>query len=199
MLSIVLPMVLFAIASCLSPGPVNVLAASTGARTGIWGALPYVAGASGSLAIIVWLVGSGLNHVLRNHPAVTQALQFVGAAYLLYLAVKIARAQPVSQLQHTEQLASLMRGFWSQTLNPKAWLVALSGISLYVTTQPGRQGVLLLFCAICGLVCFVSVASWAAMGMVIGRWLDNARFQMLFNRTMAALLALTVLAMLAST
>jgi threonine/homoserine/homoserine lactone efflux protein len=197
-------MALFALAGAISPGPVNVMASSLGAAQGFVRALPHVLGATLSYCGVVWLMGSGLQMVLLAYPQIAQVTQYAGAAYLLYLAVCIARAQPGTPDAAPQGAGAvhfwtrgLLQGALTQSLNPKAWLVALSGVSLFVPDGPDGTQRLLLFCAISGLVCFGSVAAWAALGQLIRRWLAHAPHQRLFNRLLAALLVFTVYSMLA--
>ncbi len=197
-------MAFFALAGAISPGPVNVIASALGAAQGFVRALPHVLGATLSYCGVVWLMGSSLQVVLVSYPEIAQVTQYVGAAYLLYLAVRIARAQPsvpgaAPQASSALQVWSqgLLQGALTQSLNPKAWLVALSGVSLFVPEGPDSTQRLLMFCAISGVVCFVSVAAWAALGKLIRRLLAHAPYQRLFNRLLAALLVVTVYSMLA--
>lgn len=212
MLSVWFPMFLFALTGAISPGPVNLIAASIGASAGFVRALPHVAGASLSYAAIVWLMGTSLQRVLVAQPQVAHALQWAGAAYLLYLAWRIATARPTAGAAPASggpdgtddpagpveppTASGLLQGGLTQSLNPKAWLVALSGVSLFVTAGPDARMLLLGFCLISGVVCFASVAAWAALGQLVGKWLTQARYQLVFNRTMAALLAMVVFTML---
>lgn len=211
-------MFLFALTGAISPGPVNLIAASIGASAGFVRALPHVAGASLSYAAIVWLMGTSLQRVLVAQPQVAHALQWAGAAYLLYLAWRIATARPTVGAAPASggpdgpdapansadpagpveppAASGLLQGGLTQSLNPKAWLVALSGVSLFVTAGPDARVLLLGFCLISGVVCFASVAAWAALGQLVGKWLTQARYQLVFNRTMAALLAMVVFTML---
>jgi threonine/homoserine/homoserine lactone efflux protein len=194
---ILFSMFLFSLAGAISPGPVNLIAASIGASNGFFRALPHVTGASVSYLLIVWLMGSGLNRVLLAYPEIAYLLQYVGAAYLLYLSVKIATAQPVTGMKSpSTRSTGMMQGVLSQSLNPKAWLVAMSGVSLFVTAGPNASVLLLAFCGISAVVCFLSIATWAALGRLIGQWLAKATYQLMFNRLMALLLAATVLTML---
>ncbi|APW44864.1 LysE family translocator [Rhodoferax saidenbachensis] len=194
-------MALFALAGAISPGPVNVIASSQGARHGFLRALPHVAGASLSYCAVVLLMGGGMQWLLQTWPALTTATQYAGALYLLYLAFKIARAP--TQTQYTPDAATpgthwqhgALQGALTQGLNPKAWLVALSGVSLFVPAGAEAGTTLWLFCAISGVVCFGSVACWAALGTLIRQWLQPIHHQRLFNRVMAGLLVLTVLDM----
>lgn len=195
-----MPMVFFALAGAISPGPVNVIASSLGARDGFVRALPHVAGASLSYCAVVLLMGAGMQALLT--PALATVAQYTAAAYLLYLAVRIASApaQAMDALAapstRRQAWAGLLQGASVQSLNPKAWLVALSGVSLFVPLDAQHTSRLWLFCAISGIVCFLSVAVWAALGTLIRQWLHDLRYQRLFNRSLALMLALTVLPML---
>lgn len=196
MSAILFSMFLFSLAGAISPGPVNLIAASIGANAGFFRALPHVTGASVSYLVIVWLMGSGLHGVLLAYPGIAGLLKYVGGAYLLYLSARIAMAKPATHLQcPPTRSAGMMQGVLSQSLNPKAWLVAMSGISLFVTAAQNSSVLLLVFCGMSGVVCFFSIATWAALGKLIGKWLANATYQRLFNRVMALLLAVTVVTM----
>lgn len=194
---ILFSMFLFSLAGAISPGPVNLIAASIGANAGFFRALPHVTGASVSYLAIVWIMGSGLQSVMLAYPEITGLLKYLGGAYLLYLAARIATAKPAANLQCPQtRSAGMMQGVLSQSLNPKAWLVAMSGVSLFVTAAQNSTVLLLAFCGISGVVCFFSIATWAALGKLIGKWLANATYQLLFNRVMASLLAVTVVTLL---
>lgn len=205
MQSILASMMLFSLAGALSPGPVNIIASSLGARLGFVAALPHVAGASLSYCAVVWLMGSSLRLLLLAWPSVAQTTQYVGAAYMLYLAMRIFKASVGSHASAPTAVAGqtrpwrqgLAQGVLSQSLNPKAWLVALSGVSLFVAGQQNASQMLFIFCIISGSVCFASVATWAAMGTLIRQWLAQPRYQRRFNQGLAVLLVLTVVSMLA--
>ncbi len=201
MLHLLLPMLAFAFAGAISPGPVNFIAARVGATAGFAHALPHVLGASLSYAAIVWLMGSGVLRLLVELPQASLALQWVGGTYLLYLAARIATAAATpGSAQPASVGAGLWQGALTQSLNPKAWLVALSGVSLFVAdstpASASGPGKLVVFCVVSGTVCFASVAAWAALGQALGRWLQAPGRQVLFNRAMAALLTGVVVSML---
>ena len=197
MLSILFSMFLFSLAGAITPGPVNLIAASVGANAGFTRALPHVSGASLSYAAIVWLMGSGLHRVLLTHPHITHLLPYAGAAYLLYLATRIARAPAdMSPNLAPTQTSGLRQGVLAQSLNPKAWLFAMSGVSLFVADAPDAATLLLVFCGMSGVVCFLSVGTWAVLGQWISQWLASPVRQRRFNRLMALMLALTIISML---
>lgn len=190
----------FALVGAITPGPVNVLALRHGAAARRGVALAYVLGASLSYASVVWLMGVGGELVLSN-PGVVQAARWVGAAYMFYLAWRIASAPP-SELNgkvpstRRSGLQTLVEGVLTQSLNPKAWIVALSGVSLFVLPQENVPQARWLFVVVSLLACFVGVGSWAWVGRALAQWLTLPARQRAFNRTMGAVLALCVIGML---
>lgn len=166
----------------------------------------YVLGASASYAAVVWVMGQGAQWLLQTLPQLSAAAQWLCAAYLLWLAWRLANA-PVGQAGAQQQagsqrtlqalLQALLQGTAVQTLNPKAWLVALAGVGLFVLPHANAPWALLQFCAISLLACLVGVGSWALLGQLLSGWLRTERRQRLFHRLLALLLVASVAAMLA--
>jgi len=189
-------MLTFALIGAISPGPVNIIASIAAANFGFRQALPHVLGASLCYCLVVFIMGLALNLTLDVLPTLTHLLQYLGAAFLLYMALKIALA-PL-HLPGQQSLAkppSFWQGVLAQGLNPKAWLVAMSGVSLFVAPQQQAEFYLLVFCLISLMVCLVGVGTWAAVGSLIAKYLGSARRLRVFNCSMAALLAGSVLSL----
>jgi threonine/homoserine/homoserine lactone efflux protein len=194
----------FALVGAITPGPVNVLALSHGASKAAGRPMAFVLGASVSYAGVVWLMGSSAQHLLTGNPILVSATQWMGGLYLLFLAWKIASA-PTSTLKpssgdspmrHWQAFGS---GVSMQALNPKAWLVALSGVGLFVVPQADASTHLWLFGGVSLLACAIGVGTWAVMGSALARWLESPQRQRYFNRALAGTLALTVVAMMTTT
>lgn len=195
-------MAVFALLGAVTPGPVNVLAVRHGLSLHARVPVAFVLGASLSYALVVALMGLGAGQVL-NHPMVVQAARWLGAAYLLLLAWRVATS-PGAAPWHAQGSGNATRGAWAawgqgfvlQALNPKAWLVALSGVSLFVLPQPHPLSALALFCGVSLLACAIGVGVWAAGGRLLVDWLAPPARQSLFQRALGAALALTVVGML---
>lgn len=194
MLTVVLSMLAFALVGAISPGPVNIVATGAGANYGFRGALPHVLGATLSYTLIVFLVGAGLNRLLVEFPQFTSVLQYAGSAFLLWMAWKIASARPESlQADNRSEPPRIIEGALCQILNPKAWLVSVSGVSLFVSSQQPAELFLLIFCAVSFAMCLIGVGSWALLGQLISGYLSSPARQVMFNRIMAALLVASIL------
>ncbi|MEE9444299.1 MAG: LysE family translocator, partial [Cocleimonas sp.] len=194
-------MIIFALIGAISPGPVNIIATGAGANFGFKRTLPFVMGATFSYTLVVFLVGIGLNTILEKYPQITHSLQYIGGAFLLYMSYKIAMAKPTNNMSQnllnnttTLQLPpSFIHGFLTQSLNPKAWLVSMSGVSLFVSANSPASYYLLIFCIISFGICFIGVATWAIIGQLISQFLSTEKRQRLFNIFMGLLLSSTVL------
>ena len=198
MLPVILSMMLFALIGAISPGPVNIIATGSAASFGFRRTLPHVIGATLAYTLVVLLAGLGLSQVLFAFPNISQILQFLGAAFLLYMAYKIGSA-PVQSFEdevNSKQPPSMIQGALCQLLNPKAWLVSMSGVAVFVNVNNPYHHYLLAFCIVSFFMCFIGIGSWALMGDLIRNLLSNAKQQMLFNRLMALLLVALVMLML---
>lgn len=185
-------MVAFAFVGAVTPGPVNMLATSTALNHGRRAAASHVVGASLAYAVIVYCSGRMMHILLRQLPELETAMQICGSVFLLYLAYKIYAA-PVASLR----LSNLTRSGWwigafTQILNPKAWIVAMSGVSLYVAGQENEHLSLLVFTSVSLIVCLMGIGLWAALGRGLAKYLDNSTQQRQFNQVMAGLLVASV-------
>lgn len=198
MLTVILPMFIFALIGAISPGPVNIIATGSGANFGFRQTLPYIFGATLAYTVIVLLAGLGLNHWLIIMPEISNTLQYVGSVFLLYMSYKIATSTPINAAEMTKekQAPSLLEGALAQGLNPKAWLVSLSGVSLFVSANSQAMLALFIFCVISFSVCLLGISTWAAIGYSIQSLLSTAKRQISFNILMGLMLSGTVVSIL---
>jgi len=89
-MSLIISMAAFALATSITPGPVNVVALSSGARFGFAASQKHVFGAATGFTLLLVLIGLGLHEVLVRWPILTQLIQWGGVAFLLYMAWKLA-------------------------------------------------------------------------------------------------------------
>lgn len=96
-------------------------------------------------------------------PAVSLGLKIVGAAYLLYLGLKIFRSDPTTPSAVPEARGFLKLGAL-RFVNPKAWLMALTASVTYPGTLGGGVSGLVLMGALFTVVNLISNSAWALLG-----------------------------------
>ncbi|HEY7068806.1 MAG TPA: LysE family translocator [Acidimicrobiales bacterium] len=91
-----LPLVTFAVATAITPGPNNIMLTASGANFGFRRTLPHMLGVAIGFTIMVLAIGLGLSALFEHFPLIHQVLRYGGPAYLLYLAYRIATAAPTT-------------------------------------------------------------------------------------------------------
>ncbi|MBF8733514.1 MULTISPECIES: LysE family translocator [Pseudomonas] len=184
--------VLFAFVSSITPGPNNTMLLASGVNFGVRRSIPHALGISIGFMVMVLGVGFGLGQLFTAWPPLYSILRYTGAAYLLYLAWKIATSGPISgDAAHTRKPL----GFWGaaafQWVNPKAWVMAVGAITTYTPAQGYVLNVIVI-AALFALVNLPSVGIWVMFGSALRNFLQNPRWLMLFNVLMALLLVISL-------
>ena len=181
----------FALITSITPGPNNLMVMASGANFGIRRTLPHMAGVLTGFNFMIWMVGAGLIGILEAIPASFIALKALSAAFLLYLAWKIANAAPLKQGEASGKPFSFLQAAAFQWVNPKAWALSLAAVGAYASdAHPilSLAAVSVIFLA-AGIP---SVSSWLLLGTQLRRFLTNATRLRIFNWTCAALLLATL-------
>ena len=123
--SVLLPLAAFIFVSSITPGPNNVMLTASGANFGYQRSVPHMLGISVGATLMLLVVGAGLGAVFARWPQLYTLLQWVGAAYLVWLAWKIATAGRVQTGQAKPQPLNFWQAAAFQWVNPKAWLMSV--------------------------------------------------------------------------
>lgn len=187
----------FAFVTSVTPGPNNMMLLASGVNFGLRRSLPHMLGISLGFMLLVMAVGFGLGQLFEQLPMFYTVLRYLGAAYLLYLAWKIANAgAPDSQNGQRGKPFSFLQAAAFQWINPKAWVMAIGAITTY-TPQENFVVNVLLIAALFALVNCPSVGLWTVAGSLLRNWLNNPRVLRCFNVGMALLLVASLYPILA--
>lgn len=193
-MSVLASMAGFAVAASITPGPVNLVALASSVRFGFRAAMWHVSGATLGFVLLLLLVGHGLYALMERIPLLAVSTKWAGIVFLLYMACRLALDDGRLGSDGTVRRPSIWAGAVMQWLNPKAWLAAVAGVGVYCGEGDGLR--LWQFAAIYLVVCYLSVASWAGAGLFLRQHLQDARRMRYFNRAMAVVIALSILALL---
>ena len=183
----------FAFVTVITPGPNNLMLMASGTNFGLKRTIPHMLGIGLGFPLMVVCVGLGVMQVFDIWPASYTLLKVASVAYLLWLAWKIAHAAPpaAAGAEAEGRPLTFLQSAAFQWVNPKAWSIALSAITLYAT---GRDLAAVLWVA--GVyvgVSVISTTSWTVLGQQLRRLLRNPARLRLFNRVMAGLLVATLI------
>jgi threonine/homoserine/homoserine lactone efflux protein len=181
---------LFAFVSSITPGPNNLMLMASGANFGLVRTLPHMLGVALGFVAMVLVIGAGLAGLFEAWPVSHTILKAVSVVYLLYLAWKIATAAPAEPGAGGGTPLTFLQAAAFQWVNPKAWAMALTAITAYA--PPGGFGAIAVVALVFGAINLPSVGSWTLLGREMARFLTSPRRLVLFNRTMAVLLVVSL-------
>jgi threonine/homoserine/homoserine lactone efflux protein len=195
--TLLLSFLTFALVSSITPGPNNVMLMASGANFGFRPTLPHLAGVSIGFAAMVILVGLGLAGIFAAAPWLYEILRWVGAAYLIFLAYKIATAKGLGSSEAAGRPVTFWQAVAFQWVNPKAWSMILSAVTTFAPPQPTFEhiGLLTLLLFVVGVPCSLT---WMTFGMALKTFLSRPAALRTFNVTMAVLLVLSLYPMVQS-
>ena len=166
-LDLLLGFALFALVTSITPGPNNTMLLASGVNFGFNRTIPHMLGITCGFFVLVVAVGFGLGAVFQTYPLLYSVLRYVGAAYLLYLAWKIAHSGPVADNADGEaKPISYLGAAAFQWVNPKAWIMAIGAISTYTPMQGYFTNVVVI-AAVFAIINLPSVGVWAACGTLL--------------------------------
>ncbi|ARE82498.1 cysteine/O-acetylserine efflux protein [Roseovarius mucosus] len=184
----------FAFVTVMTPGPNNLMLMASGTNFGFSRSIPHMLGVGLGFPLMVAFVGLGVMQVFDLWPLSYTLLKIGSVAYLVYLAWKIANAAPPRDAEASGKPLTFLQSAAFQWVNPKAWSMALSAITLYAT---GRDMASVLWVAgVYVAVSMVSTTSWTLLGQQLRRLLKNQTRLRIFNWIMATLLIVTLIPVL---
>jgi threonine/homoserine/homoserine lactone efflux protein len=159
--------------------------------------MPQMLGVSVGFPAMMVALGLGLGEIFRLVPWVHEALRYVGAAFLLYLAWRIARTAEVEKVDAQRPLTFIEAALF-QWLNPKAWTLALGALAAFTTPGLALSASLFevgILAALFGVIAFIALVVWCLFGVMIATLLQDARKRRIFQLSLAALLAISVVSL----
>jgi threonine/homoserine/homoserine lactone efflux protein len=188
----------FATYSCvmwITPGPNNVMLTASGANFGLKRTLPHMLGICAGCALQLLAVCAGLGVVFARWPQLQDALRWLGAAYLVYLAWRLLRPAGADG-GHAPRPLKFPEALSFQFLNPKAWVMSLTAATLFLPRELGpvaAAGYMLLWGM---LLPSPALFVWALFGTSLRSVLRRPRGRLAFNCVMALALGVTAVMMI---
>ena len=182
----------FAASQVGTPGPANMALLATGARYGFRASLPFVAGVALGKQLVIWPVGFGLMQLAGHAPWVFETLKWVSAAYICWLAWKVANLRLTPGIE-----GASVPGFWAglvvHPLNPKAWAMIIAGFTGFVAVgTPTLQATATIAAVLLGCQ-LVLHPIWSFAGDRIAATVAGTPGEAYLMRTLAGLTVLSVL------
>jgi threonine/homoserine/homoserine lactone efflux protein len=174
-----------------SPGPATLSLAATGAAFGARRGLGYMIGIVAGVVAVMAIVASGLIGLMRALPSAAPVMAALGAAYIVWLAWRIATAPPLGE-HATARPPSIFAGFVLALLNPKAYAAMAALFSGFVLIR-GRPELDATLKALLLVAIMVAIdLAWLVAGSALTRCFREPTLNRAINVAFAVLLVASV-------
>jgi threonine/homoserine/homoserine lactone efflux protein len=174
-----------------SPGPSTMSVTAVGAAFGFRRSLAYLAGIIlGTTAVLV-AVAAGVVAMVMALPRLAPVLIAASAAYIIYLAFRIATAPPLSRQGQAASAPSFAGGFLLGVANPKAYLAIAAVFAGTTLAVQSRLIEATLKTAVLTIMIVVIHVCWLTAGVSLARLLQHPVSSRIVNLLFAAILIVT--------
>ncbi len=182
-------------ATSFTPGPNTTLSTALAANLGLKRALRFVLAVPVGWGLLFSLCAAGIGTLVLAVPALRLGVQAAGVGYLLWLALKLVRADTLAQADAQRLQVTFWQGVLLQFLNIKAWMLALTVVAGWLA---GRADIASRFAVVLPILLLFGLCSnltYALIGTLLRSWLADpehgGRRLRWFNRSMAGVLVVT--------
>ena len=188
-------LLVLATAMSFTPGPNTALSSAMAANHGLRRTMPFVCAVPLGWGLLLTFSALGVGALLVALPLLAWAVKLTGAAYLVWLARRLAMTQELGQADAQRLQIGFWQGVVLQLVNIKAWMLALALVSGWVAGYDNAGWRFVIVLPVMLVFAFGSNLAYALVGSLLREWLagpDGTRQRLRwFNRVMAAVLVLT--------
>jgi threonine/homoserine/homoserine lactone efflux protein len=185
-----LPYATYSFIMAITPGPNNVMLTASGANFGFRRTVPHILGVSTGCAIQLVAVCGGLGALFTRWPVLQTALQWAGAVYLLWLGWKLVRSGEVAE-RYAPQPITFLQAAAFQFVNPKAWVMSLSAVALFLPAGLSMLTACAYLCVMMVIINIPCITTWALFGTALRGFLRRRPARLASNVSMAVALIAT--------
>ncbi|MER9875134.1 LysE family transporter [Mesorhizobium sp. M0195] len=172
-----------------SPGPATISVTAIGAAFGLRDSLRYASGIVVGTVLVLLVVATGIMAVLTALPKLAALLAVASAAYILYLAFKIATAPPLAARVGRAALPTFLGGFLLAVANPKAY-VAIAAVFAGASSGAGGLAISAKLAVLALMIVAIHLL-WLLAGAAFARLLRKPLASRIINLVFAVTLIAT--------
>ena len=174
-----------------SPGPSTISVTAVGAAFGFRRSLGYAFGLILGTCLVLLLVATGVFALLATVPGLAPVLTAASAAYIVYLAIRIARAPPLQWQDPVAAAPSLSSGLLLAAANPKAYLAIAAVFAGSPLDGLSPVAAALVKTALLALMVVLIHLGWLVAGVSLSRVLRDPLASRIVNVALALVLVVT--------
>ncbi len=165
---------IFAFVTSITPGPNNYLLFSYGKQHGFKDSGKLMFGIFLGFSALLYITGYGIGELIAQDAVIALVLKIISSLWLLYLGFVLSNlSSKINEVSVPK--VGFFQGFFMQFVNPKAWIMAISGASAFLPHLSNIHLSVFVFTLSFGFVGVPCMIAWITLGDVISRFITSAR------------------------
>jgi threonine/homoserine/homoserine lactone efflux protein len=182
---------IFAFVTSITPGPNNFLLFSHGKSFGLKGSISLMFGIFLGFSVLLYISGYGIAEMVTRNETVGLVLKIISSAWLLYLAFVLSKLGSSKSVDSTSKVG-FYQGFFMQFVNPKAWIMAITGASAFLPHLESIHLSIFVFTITFGMVGIPCMVSWVLFGDYISTLLKSEKAHRILGIVLFVLMLFSV-------
>jgi threonine/homoserine/homoserine lactone efflux protein len=167
-----------------TPGPNTITSMNNAAKVGLKKGIFFNFGIFSGLFVLLLICMAFSSLLYRVIPQIQLPMKIIGAAYIVYLAVKTFL--PPKEVKNMDIKKSFLAGVLLQFVNPKIILYGITALSSFILPHYKSIPILVLFCLMLAFFALVSTTCWALFGTIFSAVFS--KYRKVLNVILAVLL-----------
>jgi threonine/homoserine/homoserine lactone efflux protein len=157
-------MILYTLIMTFTPGPNNIMSMNNAKNVGFKRGIKFNYGVFFGALLVLGLSLAFSSFLYNLVPKIQFPMKILGAAYLVYLIVKMFIPQKEHETANGSE--SFVLGIVLQLINPKLILFGITVMSSYILPYFKEIPILILFVVLISFVGFTATICWALFGLL---------------------------------
>jgi threonine/homoserine/homoserine lactone efflux protein len=183
---------IFAFVTTITPGPNNYLLFSYGKNYGFKDSSKLMTGIFLGFFVLLYVAGYGIAEIITKNPTIGIVLKTISSIWLFYLAIVLSKLSSDISVDSNSKIG-LYQGFFMQFVNPKAWIMAITGASAFLPHFNNIHLSVFVYAITFGLVGIPCMISWILFGDLISRLLKSEKANQILGIILFILMIMSII------
>lgn len=183
---------IFAFVTAITPGPNNYLLFSYGKNYGFKDSSKLMTGIFLGFFVLLYVAGYGIAEIITKNPTIGLVLKTISSIWLLYLAIVLSKLSSEISVDSNSKIG-FYQGFFMQFVNPKAWIMAITGASAFLPQLNNIHLSVFVYAITFGLVGIPCMISWILFGDLISRLLKSEKANQILGIVLFILMIMSII------
>jgi threonine/homoserine/homoserine lactone efflux protein len=165
---------IFAFVTSVTPGPNNFLLFAYGKKYGFRDSSRLMMGIALGFITMLFMAGYGMTEIISRSNTIGLVLKVISSVWLFYLAVLLSKINSDVSGECSAKV-SFYQAFLMQFVNPKAWIMAVTGATAFLPQLSNIHISVLVFALSFAIIGAPSMFLWISFGDWISRVLKSKK------------------------